>query len=135
MVNSIYDNARYRLATAGLNWLAVELLLSAWKGAPDFIATDVSIAQIAARGNATQIGTSLPITGQFVTLDGTAQTDPVVISGVPAGETVTFFVLSLVAGTEPVLFIDEAGGLPFLSNGLDMLLQPDWALERGWFRA
>lgn len=135
MVNQVYDNARFKLATAGLDWRSAVYLLTAWKGAPDFIASDANIGQITARGNATLLATSLTITGRAVSLDGTTQTDPVLIPAVPAGEIVSFFVMHLVAGSEPLLFIDEADGLPFTGNGLDLMVQPDWALERGWFRA
>jgi hypothetical protein len=33
------------------------------------------------------------------------------------------------------LFIDDAEGLPFTPNGLDVLIEPDWLLERGWAKA
>ena len=30
--------------------------------------------------------------------------------------------------------IDEAFELPFVPNGLDLVIQPDWLSARGWFR-
>jgi hypothetical protein len=136
-LNSIYDNARRQLLTAGLNWPVDPLVVSAWSGALNFLPTETTIAAIKARGFVER-GVSLPINNAAVTTDGTAQTDQVVIPAVPIGADVTRLTLAKVKtphdNSELVLFIDEAEGLPFVTNGLDLVVQPDWVQNRGWFR-
>ena len=78
-------------------------------------------------------GSSLPITSQTVAPDGTAQTNQVIIPGVPIGAPITFFTMS--DADQLILFIDEAVELPFVPNGLDMVVQPDWLEQRGWWKA
>jgi hypothetical protein len=130
-VNGIYDQARYQLLTAQLDWRAVPLVLSAWGGTPLFDPTDETVADIIAHGF-TEIGTSMPITHQTVSTDGTAQTDPVLIPAVPIGPSVTWFTFA--AASQLILFIDDADELPFVPNGLDLIVQPDWLAGRGWWR-
>jgi hypothetical protein len=136
-VNAIYDTARFSLLTAQLNWMTVQVTLSAWAGTPDFDPTDETLADIKARGGV-ELAASLPVLGNTVSLDGTAQTGPIVIPTVPIGADVTWFTLARVNATHDLspllLFVDEATDLPFEPNGLDMLVMPDWALNRGWFR-
>jgi len=131
-VSGIYDNARLKFATAALDWRSANYLLTAWKGTKDFVPADANISMITSRGQAQQVGTSMPIVGKAVDTKGVMKTNAVVIQGIPAGNTVTFFVMAL--GTEPMLFVDDVLGLPYLSNGLDIVVQPDWALAQGWCR-
>ena len=49
------------------------------------------------------------------------------------GDPITFFTMS--DGLDLVLYIDEALDLPFIPNGLDMVVQPDWLDQRGWWKA
>lgn len=138
MTNRIYDLARYHLATGGLDWRAAELWLAAFSGPADFVKTDVSIAAIVARGIVLPQGNSLAVTGKVVLADGVVQTQPVVIPGAStiSGETITQFVMAKgapgSASSEPVLWLDDVYGLPFVANGLDIVVQPDWAQSRGW---
>ena len=80
----------------------------------------------------------MPVTGQAVAPDGTAQTNPVVIPDVGVGPTVTWFTFSRqerhARAVQLILYIDEAEGLPFEANALDIVVQPDWLLARGWWR-
>jgi len=131
-MNTIYNSARYQLMTAQLNWLTVDLTLTAWSGAAVFDPLDETISDVGAHGPVNR-GSSLPITSQTVAPDGTAQTNQVVIPAVPIGDPVTFFTMS--NGAQLILFIDEAEGLPFVPNGLDMVVQPDWLQNRGWWKA
>jgi hypothetical protein len=137
MPNSIYDQARYQLLTAALDWRSVPLVMSAWSGTPLFEPTDQTIADILLHGF-TELSYSMPITGQKVSTDGTAQTDPVVIPGVLIGPDVTWFTFARKNVThelsELILFIDQAEGLPFEPNSLDIVVQPDWLQGRGWWR-
>lgn len=139
MANGIYNSARYSILTAGLNWPAADILVAAWGGEPDFVVTDKKISDIVGRGKATVLGTSLPVTTKSVSADGTAQTNQVVIPGVPVGQQVTFFTLGKnatpVSNSDLFLFLDDALNLPFDPNGLDIVVQPDWLQARGWFRA
>jgi hypothetical protein len=131
-MNTIYDQARYRLMTQQLNWLTSNLVLTAWSGVAVFAPLDEIISDVATHGPVER-GTSLPITQQTVAPDGTAQTNQVVIPAVPIGDPVTFFTMS--NGNQLILFIDEAEGLPFVANGLDMVVNPDWLQQRGWWKA
>lgn len=133
-MNQPYDIARYRFVTAGLNWLNLNLLLTAWSGAPKFVATDKLLSDITTRGQTTFRGTSQAITVTAVSTDGTAQTNGVVIPGITVGANVTHFTMGE-AGGALILYIDDALGLPFSPNGLDIIIQPDWLQQRGWFRA
>jgi hypothetical protein len=137
-MNSIYDNARYQLLTAQLNWLTMPLVLSAWGGTPGFFPADVKIVDLVTRGF-TELGFSMAIVGQTVTPDGFAKTNPVLIPEIPVGPSVTWFTFSRLntsshTQSQLVLFIDQADVLPFVPNGLDLVIQPDWLAKRGWWR-
>lgn len=133
-MNQPYNIARRRFVTAGFDWLNMDLRLTVWGGAPYFVPTDELVAAVVARGGTSLLGTSQPITVKTVTSDGTAQTNGVVVPNVPIGPNVTHFTLNESNGNL-ILFIDEAIELPFTPNGLDMVVQPDWLEQRGWFRA
>jgi hypothetical protein len=132
MPNAIYDVARYRLLTANLDWTALNLQLAALGGTPEFVPEDEEIIDITNRGKPL-LGVSMPIPIKSVAVNGTAQTGPVVIPTVPVGQNVTHFAMTEASGAL-ILFIDEAIELPFVPNGLDMVIQPDWLQQRGWWR-
>ena len=136
-MNNIYDVARRSLLLAAHNWTTTPLVLFAFSGTPVFDPTDVNMAEVATTNPGLR-GTSMPVLNKTVTIDGTAQTDPIVIPGIVVGPDVTHFVLSRNTGSYvtsmPILFIDEAFELPFVPNGLDLVIQPDWLSARGWFR-
>jgi hypothetical protein len=136
-VSSIYDAARVRLLTGNFDWLSFDMLVVAWGGVPTFVPTDIQISELIARGN-TKLGVSLPVTSQSVSSDGTAQTNQIVIPGVPIGQQVTHLTVCERATTEDqsqlILFVPDAVELPFDPNGLDMVVNPDWLEMRGWWR-
>ena len=138
MSNALYNAAAYAMATATFDWVDIPLRLSAWTGTPMFDPTHLKVADIKLAGGM-ELGYSLPITVQSVAADGTMQTNQVVIPTVPVGANVTWFTMS---GLQPlhdnsrlIMFIDEALDLPFVPNGLDLLVTPDWLSNRGWGRA
>jgi hypothetical protein len=138
-LNTIYNEARRRLATAALNWPAIDLVLVAWTGTPTFYANDKIVSDVAAHG-AAPAAYSQTIVHKAVALDGTAQTDHVLLPMVPIGSTITYFTMCQRHPTVPeqsqlILFIDDAENLPFEPNGLDIVVEPDWLENRGWFRA
>jgi hypothetical protein len=137
-VNSVYDSSRHRLMRGLQNWEALDLMLTVWSGTPTFVPTDMYVSDITARG-LVERGSSQPITSKTVAPDGTAQTNQVVIPGVPIGAPLTFFTMSIRKPTrslsELILFIDDAKELPFDPNGLDLVVQPDWMQGRGWWKA
>lgn len=137
MSNAIYDQARYQLLTAALDWRTVPLVMSAWGGTPLFDPADRTVADIITHGFA-ELGYSMTVTGQAVSTDGYAKSNPVLIPGVPVGQPVTWFTFAWQNAThvnsQLILFIDQADGIPFHANGLDMVVQPDWLAERGWWR-
>jgi hypothetical protein len=136
LVNTIYNEARRRFATATLDWTGVELVLFAWRGPPNFVATDKSVADIVGRGVTFSAGMSNPITAKSVAADGTMQTNQVIIPAVAVGADITHFTMCQhISGlSNLILFIDDAEGLPFEPNGLDMAVSPDWLANRGWGR-
>ena len=138
MPNSVYDATRYKLMTAGFSWMATQLMLVAWSGPAGFYPEDETIDDLVAHGSVKR-GQSLPITTQSVSPDGTAQTGQVVIPALAIGTPITFFTMvdkkPNVGMSELILFIDDAIELPFIPNGLDMVVQPDWLSKRGWWRA
>jgi hypothetical protein len=137
VTNQIYDVSRRSLLLGALNWTSIPLVMLAFRDTPVFDPTDATLQQVVDT-TPTLAGTSLPVTGKTVTVDGTAQTDPIVVPGIPVGPDVTFFVLSENTGSyatsRPILFIDDAFELPFVPNGLDLVIQPDWLSQRGWWR-
>lgn len=137
MANNIYDIARYQLMTAALNWPTINLQLVAWSGTPTFIAGDKLLSDIKARGNI-ELGYSMVIAAGTVATDGTGQTDDILIPSVPIGPTVTWFTMGRVGAPHDagqlILYIDDAVNLPFVPNGLDLLVTPDWLQNRGWFK-
>ena len=136
-VNAPYNIARYIFVTGAFNWLTMNLTLVAWSGTPVFVATDQDVVDITGRGTTTARGVSLPITQKMVAADGTVQTNQVVIPAVPIGPDITHFTLVDDQGAADTLlsYLDEATELPFVANGLDLIVQPDWLQARGWFRA
>lgn len=135
-MNSLFDLARYQLLTGDFDWRGLSLELIAWAGTPHFDPTDETVADFKTHG-AVEVGRSLPITSVSAALNGTAQTNHVVISEPPTGLTVTHFTMGKkVSGDagELILFVDDADEMPFVTNGLDIVVTPDWALNRGWFR-
>jgi hypothetical protein len=137
-MNKPYDLARYKMLTAAFDWTAMELRLAAWGGTPDFVPADQQISDINARPANAMLGYSQEITEHTVSPDGTAQTNQVIIPDVPVGQAVTWFTLvrfaAVPADSELILFIDDAIELPFDPNGLDIVVNPDWLSQRGWFR-
>jgi len=136
-MNEIYDIQRYEQKTAGFDWTKIPLMLTAWSGTPVFKAYHKTISEIVAAG-CTERGSSLPITYQHVHNDGTAQTNQVLIPKVPIGAPITFFTMSKRTvphqAAELILFLDDVYLLPFIANGLDLIVTPDWLQNRGWFR-
>ena len=136
-MNTIYDAARVKLLSATLNWVASDLMLSAWSGTPSFIASEYQLADIIARGY-TERGSSMIVNNKGVSSDGTAQTDHILIPTVSIGPDITWFTMSVRKPThnlsDLILYIDDAVELPFTPNGLDMVVSPDWLNNRGWFR-
>lgn len=137
MSNDIYNLTRYQLLTGAFNWLTVDARLVAMSGTPDFVETDLTLNDVVLRG-ASMIGYSDDITSQTVTVDGTAQTNTVFIPNSVVGPPVTWFLMVKHAtpslNAQLLIYIDEAAVFPFDHRGLDIVVQPDWLLNRGWWR-
>jgi hypothetical protein len=137
-VSGIYDAARQKFATAALDWRTQTLIVSAWAGSLDFNPADVTIASITGRGRV-EAGTSLDMTGLAVAANGSCRSQPVVIPGIAAAVSVGWFTIAQKGATHAasnlLVFIDQiVPALPFIGNGLDLVLQPDWLSAQGWFR-
>ncbi len=137
-MNALYNNAARELLLGQLVWPDTELVLVAWGGTPLFVPTHFLVADLRAATGALELGSSLPITERTVAIDGTAQTNQVVIPDIPIGPPVTWFTLCEAGASldlaKPILFIEDAIDLPYIPNGLDLVVQPDWVENRGWFR-
>ncbi len=137
MSNQLYDDARFKLSTGSFDWRAIDLVLTAWAGTPDYAQTDRTLSDIVGRGGVA-LGHSMPVTSKTVSSDGTVQTNQVIIPAVPIGQNVTWFTFAKRTATvnlsELIEFIDDVDGLPFVPNGLDMVINPDWVQDQGWWR-
>jgi hypothetical protein len=135
--SEIYDIARFKMMTAAFGWTAFDLMLVAFSGVAVFDASDDTLTDVLTHG-ALDAGHSLTIVGKNVLTNGTGQTGPVVIPAVVAGPPITHFVMfdkqGVVANSVPLFFTSDAEQLPFTPNGLDIVVQPDWLLERGWLQ-
>lgn len=138
MSSGLYNIAAYKLMTAASNWVTTDMVLVAWGGAPLFDPAHNNVGDVEAAVSSSPLGVSLDVLGKAVTADGTGKSDTVVVPGVGVGETVTWFTLcrkdAVLVNMEMILFIDDALGLPFIGNGNDLVVQPDWTLAQGWFR-
>jgi hypothetical protein len=137
-MNDIYDKARVQLLTAQLDWRTIPLVLTAWAATPRFIPTHETIADILVYPGY-EHAHSVSITGQAVSADGTAQTDTVILPEVPIHDMpITWLTMAwlkpVYEESSLILFIDQAEGLPFTTNGLDVVITPDWLENRGWWR-
>jgi len=136
-MNNIYNVARVDLLTGSFSWPGIDARLVAWSSAQDFDELDETVADISARAGQI-VGYSDPITVQSVSPNGTAQTNQVLIPISAVGPPVTWFTMvkhaPVQADAQLVLYIDEAEGLPFDHRGLDIVVQPDWLQQRGWWR-
>lgn len=137
MANQLYDTARVRLLTAAVNWETVDAVLVAFSGTPLFNAADTSIANVQSHG-ATIVAYSALLTGKQAAAGGYAKSGPAVFTAVAVGPAITHFVLAENASPQtnsrPIAFFDDVFWLPFVPNGLDITVQPDWLAQQGWFR-
>ena len=137
MANNLYDDSRYKMMSASFNWGAIDLMLVAWSGTPSYIATEKTVQAIVNRGYTVR-STSTTITSKTIAADGTGQTNQVVLPAVAIGPNITWFTMVKKLGTtnasELILFVDTAETFPFVANGLDLVVQPDWLTKRGWFK-
>jgi hypothetical protein len=138
MTNSIYDSARYRFGKALLDWSTAPLFLLAYSGTPVFYPEDTAVSDITARAETLMVSQSQAIAGKNVTLQGFLQTGPVVFEEVPIGPPITHFIMvsqsALLPAAIPLLYIDVAENMPYVPNGLDIVVTPDWLEQRGWGR-
>lgn len=136
MPNQIYAKPRYELLTGLFNWGTLSVIVTAWAGTPWFDETDETIMDLRAHGPL-DVASSLPVVGMLATAGGYAASGAALIPTPPVG-TISF--LTIAEEQTPaelsklILFLDTGYDLPYYSNGLDMLVQPDWLNKRGWFR-
>lgn len=137
-MNKPYDAARVRMVTAALDWPATNIVLSLWSGTPTFDPKHTTVDSILSLGFK-ELGYSQVNANTTVAGDGTTQSDAMVIQNVPIGPDVTWMTMSESWSTHNssklLLYIDEAMFLPFVTNGLDIIVTPDWLQQKGWFRA
>lgn len=137
MSNEVYDRIAKAMLGGQFDWTNTDMFLVAWTGPQNFVAADEKLSQITARGSVI-LGMSMPINSKAVTDTGMAQSDTIVIPNIPIGPPVTFFtmheVYDVFDDSPPVFYVDDSLDLPYLPNGLDMYVQPDWLRSRGWFR-
>lgn len=137
-MSAIYDYLANRLLNGAFDWSTATLQLIAWAGTPTFVAADDTIATFKTHG-ATERGRSQPVLARSISVEGIAKSGPIVIPSVAVGSQVTHFTLTLQAPVLPdngnmLTFIDDVLGLPYDADGTDLIVQPDWLQNRGWFR-
>lgn len=135
-INALYDNARERLLSAQLDWANLDLRMTAWGGNPE---TSFNPSHLTQAALGTPISTSQPILTPSVRPGGYAQSSKVMFPAVPMGTSVQFMVLcevtTLPADRRLIAYLADVAGLPFIPNGGDYLIKPDWLFAQGWFRA
>jgi hypothetical protein len=135
-VNALYDTARERLATAGLNWPSATMVMTAWTGNPDtsFVPTHLTQANLG-----TPAAVSQPLLAPTVMPGGYCRTSYANFLTIPMGAAIQFFVLcednAAPASRKLIAYLADTTGLPLVPNGLGYLVKPDWLFSQGWFRA
>jgi hypothetical protein len=139
-MNRLYSRNRIKFLNTQFDWANRQMIMTCCRGPYTFDEEHITSDELVANG-AELVASSLPMTGQTAMPGGYAMSDLIVVPAVPANTLpVTFLVLFDVTeagtvGNVPLVYIDEAMGLPFVPNGLDQQIQPDWLNHRGWFRA
>jgi hypothetical protein len=137
-MNNLYSTARERMLSNDFYWPTLPLAMVACRGPYQFMEEDEVLADVlSSGGQIAQLG--LPLLGLGVAEGGYARSDTAVIPLVPVSpDAVTFLLLVEMTGVtndaKLIEYIDEAIGLPFVPNGQDQTVQPDWIAKRGWFR-
>lgn len=136
-MNAIYNLTKYKMMTGAFDWRTLDLRVFVFTGDPDFNPTDTIVNDILARSGVL-LGVSQAILNPAVLMDGTGKSSDALVPNVLTGEVITWMVLANHAPVENnsqlVAYIDEAENLPFMANGLDVLIKPDWLQNRGWVR-
>ena len=136
-MNALYAGLRDRMLK-GFVWQDLPLIVGAWHGAYVFDETDVTTQDVIAAGGILS-AYSLPLTNVIPRTGGYARSDMALLPTMPVGAEITFLTIMEDTGVlgqeKQLMYIDEANGLPFIPNGLDQYVQPDWLDLRGWFRA
>jgi hypothetical protein len=133
-----YDSAREKLLNGMLVWTACGLQLQAWT-AGTFDPAHKKVSDLVAAGGVSSSVSTQTVT-QWVAPGGYAASQAIILpgTGFTVGEIVSFLTLNDTQGAlldpELILFIDDAETLPFVANGLDLTVTPDWILKRGWWR-
>ena len=138
-MNRLYSRNRKKFLDGTFDWPVRSFIMSACRGAYTFDEDHQIDSEIIAAGGVI-VTDGLPLTGMTAMAGGYAMSNLTLIPAVPAGAPITFLILFDVTdlattGKVPLVYIDEAMGLPFTPNGLDQNIQPDWLSHRGWFRA
>jgi hypothetical protein len=139
-MSALYDSIRERLLYGTFSWQTADLEVEAWS-AGVFDPKHIRVSDITAAGGVKQSKSTLLVGPPWVVAGGYAAADSVILpgSGFTVGATISYLTLSDKSGSNTsdpllILFIDDAEGLPFVANGLDYVVTPDWLLRRGWWR-
>ena len=134
-----YASIRERLLYRTFDWVTSDLELQAWSGGV-FNEAHIRVSDLAATGahpGAKSVETPLA----FIRPGGYAASDSIKLPGgnFTVGELVTFLTLSdrsdgNAADPLLILFLDDVEGMPFIANGLDYYVNPDWLFKRAWWR-
>jgi len=136
MANQLYAHARFQMVNAQFQWPNMLLNVFAFTGPQVFVDTDLTVSDILARAPGTMLGYSDPITGKTTSPGGVMQSDPALIRGIPIGPPVSYLTMCEASVTpeasQLIFYMDEGYELPFVPNGLDIMVHPDWLQMRGW---
>lgn len=135
-----YAAIRERLLYQSFNWQGAVLELQAWS-AGNFDETHIRTSDLTTAGGVLQSRSGVNFAPPWIVPGGYAASDRMILPGnlFQVGQQISFLTLSDRAGgndADPllVLFIDDAEGLPFIANGIDYVVTPDWLQFRGWWR-
>lgn len=136
-MNTFYARYRDHLLAADTPWTGLPVGLVAWSGIYFFDEAHITVANVQTAGG-TVVSVAEPNPTTIAGPGGYAITDAMLLKAVPVGPPVSFLTLIRVGPSVPtselIAYINQAEGLPFIPNGLDIVVQPDWLNRRGWFR-
>jgi hypothetical protein len=134
-LNILYDDARMRMLNGQLVWPSMSLLMLAYSGDPTISFNPAHLIQ---SDVGTPVAVSQGVLTPSVAAGGYAKSGYAEFLSIPVGN-VTFFVMceanATPASRRLLVYLSDLNNLPFISNGGDYLVKPDWLFRQGWFRS
>jgi hypothetical protein len=136
MANGLYNAARVKMVAAQFDWAGFLVVFFAYRATSTYVFDPThGISDIGAPD-----AVSEAVLHQTITPTGYCRSDPVQFNNVAAGADIKFLVIAekgvggAAGAWSPVCYFDQGIDLPFVPNGNDIIVRPDWLADRGWFR-